>query len=600
MKKIIAILMSLALVIFIAVALNKTQHSISIFYTDNSLKVRVSSGDEITATDQEGTMLVFLPSYCNEIRLRQENGQDVLIDGAHPETIDYENVHNIRISQGENTLFDGNIVFYHSANIYSMFVELDSVESAEEIGREYTKASIHVLDPDGQIDYSAPKVNIKGRGNSTFELNKRAYALKLGSEDSIADLPESKKYVLLSNGYEASKILNKLVFTILDRVGMEYTPRSQWVDMYINGDYRGNYLLCESIDIGDTKIDTTELEDNNKKLYEVSQDNHYETQNEKGYITDLSPSDITGGYIIEKDTDTFYEDSLVGFELDSGRKFTIKYPDNASQSEVEYIHNTVQNVENLLSDGDDSIFDHIDIDSFSRRWLVEELVLNDDATVTSYYFYKKAGDPKLYAGPGWDYDGTFGESNGPFRNYWETTLNIGNIRGTNALEWDNLLFNNSYYHDHLRETYVGLRPVFISAYSDLIDEYAETVRSSVQMDMVRWPELSKNSHYDNFDSTINYLKFFLYHRIMYLDVLFDISSEDLSKPPVADTSHTVTANDGDEVFTFMVHDGDIIDTDTLPQSQESDESYWYYDKTGEDVSPYLPVYEDVNITLGGD
>ena len=589
-----------AFLLLVFIAFFSPEKDIGISYIENCLELSLPSGDVITANEIDGKMIVFLPSYCGDAGLKQDNDQTVLIDDSPAKSIDYNTEHKISISKDNDTLLESIIVFYHSENIYSMFIELNTLNKAEEIEAEYTNARIHVLDPEGSTDYSSSKAHIKGRGNSTYRLDKRAYALKLNSKDSIADLSPSKKYVLLANGYEGSKILNKLVFTLLENVGMEYTTKSQWIDIYVNGDYRGIYLLCESVDIGSSKIDTETLETSNNRLYRALASNHFESEHEKGYFSDRSPDDITGGYIIEKDTDSYYDGSLVGFELNSCRKFTIKYPNNASQDEVQYIHSVVQNIEDLITEDDDSILDYIDVYSFTRRWLVEELIFNSDATVTSYYFYKKAGDPKLYAGPGWDYDGTFGESDGVFRNYWESTLNIGDLRGTRALEWDDYLFNNESYYKMLKETYLDVRPVFIDAYTNIIDEYAKTIRSSAEMDYLRWPELLQNTHYDNFDNTIRYIKFFLYHRILYLDVLFGVIDIDISEPPTTKDVYVVTLNDGSNISTIMVNDGNAIDIDMLPEIPDPGRYYWHYEKSHDLVSPYIPVYENVSLILYDD
>ncbi len=48
---------------------------------------------------------------------------------------------------------------------------------------------------------------------------------------------------------------NQLAFHLADQLGMPYVPDSAYVDLWINGDYRGTYLVCEKVEIGSSRVD---------------------------------------------------------------------------------------------------------------------------------------------------------------------------------------------------------------------------------------------------------------------------------------------------------------------------------------------------------
>ena len=58
------------------------------------------------------------------------------------------------------------------------------------------------------------------------------------------------------------------------------------------------------------------------------------------------------------------------------------------------------------------------MDSFAKKIIVEEFTANFDVRAGSQFMYKDADsvDSRLYAGPGWDYDLTYGNKDDGVRN----------------------------------------------------------------------------------------------------------------------------------------------------------------------------------------
>ena len=219
----------------------------------------------------------------------------------------------------------------------------------------------------------------------------------------------------------------KVVFDIAEALGLEYTPQCTWIDLYFNGEYAGNYLLCEAVSVGKGRVDVFDLEKENQTINgNLQESDTFDEGGRKGYEIQNGP-DVTGGYLIEKDLAAYFAEEKCGFITESGKQFTIGAPKHASRQQVSYIADYVQMIENLILSHNTEYANYIDLDSFAARFLVDEISLNCDANITSMFFYKDRDDDLLYAGPVWDYDSAMGDLNsgwmaGGAVNYRNTTL----------------------------------------------------------------------------------------------------------------------------------------------------------------------------------
>ena len=125
------------------------------------------------------------------------------------------------------------------------------------------------------------------------------------------------------------------------------------------------------------------------------------------------PADISCGYLIEFELNERYASEKCGFVTSRGQPVIIKCPEVCSKAEVEYIRDYVQRVEDAVysSDGKNSNGEHygslIDVDSFTKVYLINEISMNLDATATSFFMYLDK-DSLLKAGPIWDFDWALG------------------------------------------------------------------------------------------------------------------------------------------------------------------------------------------------
>ena len=169
---------------------------------------------------------------------------------------------------------------------------------------------------------------------------------------------------------DGDKIHSKLAFDIAKILEADYTPESTWVNVYLNGEYHGMYLLTTAV--RDQDVFNTE---------------------EAIFLE----KDLESRYIVEEH-----------FITQEGNGFVIHRPKELGEDTKEKISGMVQEVEYAVAEGrlDEEL---VDIDSFVTQFLVDEITLNSDGFETSSYIYKTTDKAAFCAGPAWDYDGAFGE-----------------------------------------------------------------------------------------------------------------------------------------------------------------------------------------------
>lgn len=256
----------------------------------------------------------------------------------------------------------------------------------------YKKSHIRIVDENGHEDLNA-STSIRGRGNTTWEYPKKPYAIKLDAKAEVLGMPKHKRWVLLANWMDRTLLRNDVSFEMARRV-MEWAPRGEFVELYVNGKHYGNYYLCEHIKVDKNRVNVDELDEG----------------------TDFEDeSQISGGYILEYDTYGPNDEINYFYSQYKNLPVTIKEPDEEVITSWQhpaflYISGYVNSLEKALNDKEpwEVIESLIDVNSYIDWWVVHELAYNREPFwPKSSYMYKKR-DGKLLAGPVWDFDfGTY-------------------------------------------------------------------------------------------------------------------------------------------------------------------------------------------------
>lgn len=247
-------------------------------------------------------------------------------------------------------------------------------------------SNVNIISNDGTKILTAP-ATFRLRGNASMTFPKKPYRIKFDKKQNVLDAPaKAKKWTLINNYGDKTLMRNILAFEISRRLGMEYTPYCQPVDVIVNGEYQGCYQLCDQIEVNSDRVNVEALD---KK------------------ITDAE--EITGGYLIEVDAYAYDEPEGGYFISKKGNPVTIKYPDpdgDISDEQRNYIANHFNKMEAAVYSSSKDMFDLLDINSFLQHFIVGEISGNTD-TYWSTYMYKHRGDDHFYVGPVWDFDIAF-------------------------------------------------------------------------------------------------------------------------------------------------------------------------------------------------
>lgn len=243
----------------------------------------------------------------------------------------------------------------------------------------YIGATVSVCNT-GNVDWeiSGAAAEIKGRGNGTWTYNKKSYRLHFEQKHNLLGLgaAEDRTWILMANHADRSMLRNYLAVDLINRIpDMGYNNNATHVEVYLNGEYHGVYLLAEQIQVDAHRVD-------------IGQD------------TLADPEAEDAGFLVEMDE---YAPEETNHFYVEGKPYLIK-SDVLNDAQFAYIKNYITEVDAAIRSGDrERIEELIDLDSFVNGYIVEEFFKNLDAGWSSFYMYKKPGE-KMVIGPFWDFD----------------------------------------------------------------------------------------------------------------------------------------------------------------------------------------------------
>ena len=424
-----------------------------------------------------------------------------------------------------------------------MTTESGNEKHIEAVKGNQERGWLRYVETDGKIAYEGKLTHIRCRGNSTFKFKKKPYQIKLAYGASLSGMQKDRTWVLLANVVDRTGIRNEIGLDIARYCGVwKYVPFYQAVDVYLNHDYKGSYLLCEKVEIDSDRLNITDLEEKTEKLNEnlvfsklkIIGDENPSQGARKYYKIPKVPKDITGGYLVKTESTQRYVTERGAFITNKGQNFVMQSPTYPSKSQINYIADLIQSIESAIysNDGiDKATGKHftkmIDLTTFAYRYVLGEVT--DDLDGARGYFYKDTDsvDPKVYVGPIWDLDYTWGA-----RHTRRDPQRINIYRTTSpAYIW----YAKTFYHKEFREAAdKAYRKKFAPALSILlgkkkdpqgriksIDEYAAEVRTSQMCDAIRWPydyiwklypQINKATG-NTFDEQVKYLRNYIKQRI---------------------------------------------------------------------------------------
>ncbi len=252
-------------------------------------------------------------------------------------------------------------------------------------GNEYVYGRLR-MSVKGEVIYDSGDngMKIRLRGNSSGAEEKKPYKVKLTQKEDLlfrGDSNYKDKDWVLQRLYNRLPLKIFMGLKVGMLVGLEWEPQWEYVNVVINGKYKGDYLLIEPVE---------------REKHKVNIDK--------------------SGYLIEDDAYWWNED--VYFKSDMLYPqvgYTFKYPDTEALNDsiINNIRDFIFEYEHVL-DNQGDITQYIDISNWAAWLLAQDILSQNDSGGTNRYIYKKDFDPQypyrtqLKMGPLWDFDASLG------------------------------------------------------------------------------------------------------------------------------------------------------------------------------------------------
>lgn len=349
------------------------------------------------------------------------------------------------------------LIFTQSGGVSTLYLDTatGSMDYVNQSRDHSEGGSLRLYTPEGTLGCSAGVQEIAGRGNSTWEAEKKPYRLKLTAQQNLLDMGAAKDWILLADDFDSSHIRNKAAYDFAREIGAAFSPEAQWVDFYANGEYLGLYLLTERNQIHPQRVAIPE---------------------EESFLVSMEwPARIQW-------------EQLPNVVSQRGNLLMIR----GNGLGQERLRQVWQSAENAIyaDDGIDPVAgkhwrELIDVDSWAQQYLLREVFADGDACAMSQFFYYTQSSGRLYAGPLWDMDNTL--------NCWKTQIpNV--LTAARRHVWNGeqeslfyTLCRKAEFRDRVLEIYYErFRPVLTELSTEGFARYAEIVSPAAAMNAVRW------------------------------------------------------------------------------------------------------------------
>ena len=342
-------------------------------------------------------------------------------------------------------------------------------------------------------------IGIKIRGQTSADFPKKGYGIELKARSctNVADtachdtslkvlgMPKNADWVFHGPYVDKTLIRNALAYWLYQRTG-RYSSRFKFFELYLNGQYKGVYLLLEKIKRAKARVHIAKLKDE-----------------------DISGDDVTGGYVLSIDkVDNNSTQGLdkEGFKSKDGSPVVMRSPkkENTNKAQQDYIKNFFNSIEQKCDNGDitsNGCLDILDIEAAVDYIIHEDVTNNTDAYICSFYMFKdkdsKGG--KLQLGAPWDFNLAFGayqRVGGEKAEGWRVPQSAKSGAGEwFVAKWIQNLWSNNTFQQKYKARWAQLRSgVWHTKNIDkFIDSLKTVLKNAANRNFERWPNLGQSS-----------------------------------------------------------------------------------------------------------
>ena len=374
----------------------------------------------------------------------------------------------------------------------------------------------YLIDPFNEYN---GEIGIEIRGSTSQQYPKKSYGLEtrdsLGNNNNVSLLrmPKENDWILYGCYPDKTLMRNEITYSLFGLM-RPYSPRYEYCELVINGQYMGVYTLLERIKRDKNRVNIARRDSN-----------------------DNAGDSLTGGYIIKVDKLTGSSNTPWTSPYQSKLKFLYHDPEYSELNTIQrnYIKNYVTAFENAVYGPNfkDSLLGYrayINTESFADFLIMQELGRTVDGYRSSSFMFKdkdsKGG--KLKCGPMWDFNLSFGNAN--YCDAYDTTgwqYNFANVCptfSTEPPEWWPRLLQDTTFANEVQCRWQSLRSTILktSYINNWIDSTAIYLNESQQRNFVKWPILGVfvNWNYfvgNTYQEELDYLKWWFESRSLYMD-----------------------------------------------------------------------------------
>lgn len=452
----------------------------------------------------------------------------------------YVGPHNARcnIAEVEFYGYEGEgdkATFYRPTNLPTVSIHVEN--NAEPYDKENELPCMVTLIPaDANDTIKTKAATVRLRGNASMGFKKKPYRIKFEKKHHVFGSPASaKKWTLINNYGDKTLMRNILAFETSRRLDMEYTPFCQAVDVFLNGEYKGCYQLCDQIERDKDRVAVEKMDS-----------------------SCISGEELTGGYFVEVDAYAQGEDNY--FYSDRGNPVTIKYPSSKDimPEQTNYIRNHFNTMERSLFAYNFATpmgyRRYLDLDSFLRFFIVGEFTGNTD-TFWSMNLYKHRGDEHFYVGPVWDFDLAFENDNrtNPICSHSDYVYTFGSAAGNMKSFASRIVKNDNAARDAMLKIWSTARKtrgMNVDSFIDFVNRTASELNESQRLNFIRWPILNEFVHQNwqvagTYEGEVEIIRNYVKERFAWLDDKFGFDATG-----IYDVENNSSANDDDVIYTL--------------------------------------------------
>jgi len=371
---------------------------------------------------------------------------------------------------------------YPYAGLPRVVIETKDYAQIRDVTTEH-KAKLQIYGADGPQD-SVLELTVRGRGNSSAKMPKYGLKLEFNEKQSMFGMPKNRDWALIANYGDKTYIRNHMILRLSEWLEASYTPRDQFVELFLNRKYMGLYQFTETVKVAKNRVNIPK--------------NEY-------------------SFLFEKEDSQKLDTPYVSTKQD--RSFHIKSPKNLTKESAELLREKLIYFEYYLSqityNAQNQMDDWIDLESYVLQYWLQEYSKNEDGNFSRSIFMTWEKDQPIHFGPIWDLDLGFGNQSYP-KNRGADGWYIRNGH------WHRDIFKDRDVRNKAASFWAEHREQF-RALIDSIPLYVSEIRDAIDNEYKRWPIITNTENwalkkpYDSYEEAVEDLKDWTLKRFQWIE-----------------------------------------------------------------------------------